>query len=123
MHDKESRAKKIEQLEARMNALTAKYKEVKNRLRELGDEESEEAYNLGLVEFNLFNSIDMLDEKIIAVPIQDPTYKDYYDIQELPKHIFDEMMHFFEVYKTLEHKKTTVKDLLQIPFHTVQDTC
>ena len=56
--------KKIEQLEARMNALTAKYKEVKNRLRELGDEESEEAYNLGLVEFNLFNSIDMLDEKI-----------------------------------------------------------
>ena len=64
MHDKESRAKKIEQLEARMNALTAKYKEVKNRLRELGDEESEEAYNLGLVEFNLFNSIDMLDEKI-----------------------------------------------------------
>ncbi len=55
---------------------------------------------------------DMLDEKIIAVPIQDPTYKDYYDIQELPKHIFDEMMHFFEVYKTLEHKKTTVKDIL-----------
>ena len=54
---------------------------------------------------------DMLDEKIIAVPIQDPTYKDYYDIQELPKHIFDEMMHFFEVYKTLEHKKTTVKDI------------
>ena len=64
MHDKESRAKKIEQLEARMNALMAKYKEVKNRLRELGDEESEEAFNLGLVEFNLFNSIDMLDEKI-----------------------------------------------------------
>ena len=47
-----------------MNALMAKYKEVKNRLGELGDEESEEAYNLGLVEFNLFNSIDMLDEKI-----------------------------------------------------------
>jgi hypothetical protein len=64
MHDKESRAKKIEQLEARMNALTAKYKEVKNRLRELGNEESEEAYNLCLIEFNLFNSIDMLDEKI-----------------------------------------------------------
>ena len=39
-------------------------------------------------------------------------HKDYYDIQELPKHIFEEMMHFFEVYKTLEHKKTTVKDIL-----------
>lgn len=47
-----------------MNALTAKYKEIKNRLRQLSDEESEEAYNLGLAEFNLFNSIDMLDEKI-----------------------------------------------------------
>ena len=52
-----------------------------------------------------------LDEKIIAVPIDDPTYKDYYDIQELPKHIFEEMMHFFEVYKTLEHKHTTVKEI------------
>ena len=52
-----------------------------------------------------------LDEKIIAIPTQDPTYNDYYDIQELPKHVFDEMMHFFEVYKSLEHKKTTVKEI------------
>ena len=52
-----------------------------------------------------------LDEKIIAVPVGDPTYKDYYDIKELPKHVFDEMMHFFEVYKTLEHKQTTVKEI------------
>lgn len=52
-----------------------------------------------------------LDEKIIAIPCDDPTYKDYYDIQELPKHIFEEMMHFFEVYKSLEHKQTTVKEI------------
>jgi len=52
-----------------------------------------------------------LDEKIIAVPTQDPTYKDYYDIKELPRHVFEEMMHFFEVYKTLEHKRTTVKEI------------
>ena len=52
-----------------------------------------------------------LDEKIIAIPFKDPTYNGYYDIQELPKHIFDEMMHFFEVYKSLEHKKTTVKEI------------
>lgn len=51
------------------------------------------------------------DEKIIAVPVNDPTYKNYYDIQELPAHIFEEMMHFFEVYKTLEHKVTTVKEV------------
>ena len=52
-----------------------------------------------------------LDEKIIAIPFKDPSYNDYYDIHELPKHIFDEMMHFFEVYKVLEHKKTTVKEI------------
>lgn len=52
-----------------------------------------------------------LDEKIIAVPINDPNYKDYSDVRELPQHIFDEMMHFFEVYKVLEHKTTTVKEI------------
>ena len=52
-----------------------------------------------------------LDEKIIAIPFGDPTYNAYYDIQELPKHVFDEMMHFFEVYKSLEHKTTTVKEI------------
>ena len=52
-----------------------------------------------------------MDEKIIAIPHKDPTYNDYYDIHELPKHVFDEMMHFFEVYKSLEHKQTTVKEI------------
>ncbi|MCM1368095.1 MAG: inorganic diphosphatase [Roseburia sp.] len=51
------------------------------------------------------------DEKIIAVPVNDPNYKDYSDVRELPSHIFDEMMHFFEVYKVLEHKVTTVKEI------------
>ncbi len=52
-----------------------------------------------------------LDEKVIAVPLTDPNYKNYNDINELPKHVFDEMMHFFEVYKVLEHKTTTVKEI------------
>jgi len=54
---------------------------------------------------------DSLDEKIIAIPFGDPRYNQYYDIHELPNHIFEEMMHFFEVYKTLEHKQTTVKEI------------
>lgn len=54
---------------------------------------------------------DELDEKIIAVPVNDPNYKHFYDIKELPQHIFEEMMHFFEVYKALEHKTTTVKNI------------
>lgn len=52
-----------------------------------------------------------LDEKIIAIPFGDPTYNGYRDIRELPGHVFDEMMHFFEVYKTLEHKQTAVREI------------
>ena len=52
-----------------------------------------------------------LDEKIIAIPLKDPSYNEYYDIHELPGHIFEEMKHFFEVYKSLEHKKTAVTEI------------
>ena len=51
------------------------------------------------------------DEKIIAIPYNDPTYNNYKDISELPSHIFDEMTHFFTVYKTLENKETVVDDV------------
>lgn len=47
------------------------------------------------------------DEKIIAVPVNDPNYNGYTDIDQLPQHRFDEIKHFFEVYKTLEHDKST----------------
>ena len=53
------------------------------------------------------------DEKIIAVPFSDPTYNHIRSIDELPAHIFDEMMHFFSVYKQLENKQTAVKELFQ----------
>jgi inorganic pyrophosphatase len=53
----------------------------------------------------------MGDEKIIAIPYGDPTYMAYKNVNELPKHIFDELKHFFSVYKQLECKKTDVKDI------------
>lgn len=49
-----------------------------------------------------------VDEKIISVPCADPSYNSYDNIDELPKHIFDEMQHFFTVYKQLEGIKTNV---------------
>jgi inorganic pyrophosphatase len=52
------------------------------------------------------------DEKVIAIPFDDPTYNGYHDISELPKHIFDEMSHFFKVYKELENKKTAVDEVI-----------
>ena len=51
------------------------------------------------------------DEKIIAIPFDDPTYNVYTDISQLPKHIFDEMGHFCSVYKSLEHKETAVDEV------------
>ena len=51
------------------------------------------------------------DDKIIALPISDPTYRGVKSIDELPPHIFDEIMHFFIVYKQLENKQTAVKEL------------
>ncbi len=52
-----------------------------------------------------------LDEKIIAIPFHDPTYNTYRDVSELPAHIFQEMTHFFSVYKNLEGKETVVDEL------------
>ena len=51
------------------------------------------------------------DEKIICIPFNDPTYNVYKEISELPAHIFDEMKHFFSVYKALEHKDTVINDI------------
>ncbi len=51
------------------------------------------------------------DEKIIAIPFNDPTYNQYTNIDQLPPHIFDEMRHFFSVYKNLENKTTAVNEV------------
>lgn len=51
------------------------------------------------------------DEKIIAIPFADPTYNKYRDISDLPPHIFDEMRHFFKVYKELEDKETVAGEV------------
>lgn len=74
---------------------------------------SEELHPLSLVRCYPIGVIVMedngqKDEKIIAIPFGDPTHNQYNDINELPKHIFDEMSHFFSVYKTLEGKETSM---------------
>ena len=51
------------------------------------------------------------DEKIIAIPFEDPSYNEYTDISNLPSHIFEEMRHFFSVYKQLEGKATAVDEV------------
>lgn len=51
------------------------------------------------------------DEKIIAIPYSDPNYNIYTDMEMLPGHVFDEMRHFFSVYKNLENKTTAVNEV------------
>jgi inorganic pyrophosphatase len=61
-------------------------------------------YPIGILEMN---DSGATDEKIIAICSHDPLYNSFKDIKELPQHILDEIMHFFKVYKELEHGKTT----------------
>lgn len=62
-------------------------------------------YPIGVI---IMDDNGSVDEKIIAIPDTDPNYNTYKSINDLPKHIFDEMQHFFSVYKQLEDKHTTV---------------
>ena len=76
---------------------------------------SEKIEPMALVQCYPIGVISMLDngapdDKIIAIPKGDPTYNGYTDINQLPKHVFDEMIHFFSVYKTLENKTTVIDE-------------
>ena len=78
---------------------------------------SEPILPMTLVRYYPIRAIKMIDngandEKIITIPFDDPMYNSYTDISELPSHMFDEMKHFFEVYKTLEGKTTAVDEII-----------
>lgn len=48
------------------------------------------------------------DDKIIAVAAHDPSINYINNIEELPKHFFEELRHFFEEYKKLENKSVVI---------------
>ena len=48
------------------------------------------------------------DDKILAAPLKDPYYADYFDIADIPQHLLKEIEHFFERYKDLEGKRVQI---------------
>ncbi|MCD7823917.1 MAG: inorganic diphosphatase [Oscillospiraceae bacterium] len=68
-----------------------------------------QCYPIGVI--NMMDN-GRMDQKIIAVPFEEPSYNSYRSIEGLPSHIFDEMIHFFTVYKQLEGKQTAVDEVM-----------
>ena len=78
---------------------------------------SEELEPLSMVKCYPVGVIRMIDEeqedhKIIAIPFEDPNWNYFHEMSELPPHLSQEVEHFFQVYKTLEHKETTGFEVL-----------
>lgn len=49
------------------------------------------------------------DHKVLSVPIGDPLWNYIDDIEEVPPQLLNEIAHFFDVYKDLEAKKTSIE--------------
>ena len=49
-----------------------------------------------------------IDDKVIAVPVGNPHYKNVQKLSDLEPHLLEEISHFFEQYKKLEKKEVKV---------------
>lgn len=68
---------------------------------------------LCLVEATVIGNMQMIDsgeedDKIIAVATNDPSVNHIRNINELPRHFFNELKHYFEEYKVLENKEVRI---------------
>lgn len=48
------------------------------------------------------------DDKVVAVPVDDPRFDEVKDLSDLNQHFMKEMSHFFETYKKVQNKEVTV---------------
>ena len=63
----ESKRQELAELEAKLDEAAKQYRQLKEKIAACEDEESDEALQLGMAEFNLFNYMDMLDDEIIML--------------------------------------------------------
>ncbi|HZH95092.1 MAG TPA: inorganic diphosphatase [Flavisolibacter sp.] len=76
---------------------------------------SQAIHPLCLVEATVIGNMQMIDtgevdDKIIAVATRDPSVNYIKDIEDLPRHFFNELKNYFEQYKVLEDKQVLIKD-------------
>jgi inorganic pyrophosphatase len=64
------------------------------------------------------------DDKILAVPVNDPAHREYFDIADLPQHNLREIEHFFAIYKDLEGKRMQVLgwEKSEVAMQVIQDS-
>ncbi|MCD5381033.1 MAG: inorganic diphosphatase [Candidatus Pacebacteria bacterium] len=48
------------------------------------------------------------DDKVVAVPVDDPRFDELRDLEDLNKHFIKEMAHFFETYKKVQNKEVSI---------------
>ncbi len=48
------------------------------------------------------------DDKIVAVPVDDPRFDEVKDLADINKHFVKEMTHFFETYKKVQNKEVSI---------------
>lgn len=53
-----------------------------------------------------------IDNKLLGVPVKDPRFDHFKDLDDVPPHVLREIEHFFKTYKDLEGKSTMIKGWL-----------
>jgi inorganic pyrophosphatase len=75
-----------------------------------GDEPSHQGSVVKVRPIGLLRMLDegRPDDKVLAVPIGNPRFREVHELGDLPAHLLKELEHFFSVYKELEGKETKV---------------